>query len=148
MQNQRSLIVLIEDDPNDATLFRRALRKSGCDADVTVLEDGDAAFRWFRQLLDPPSAEKAVWPRMVLLDIKMPRTSGLEVLEWLRRQPALGRLPVIAFTSSREREDILRAYQSGANSYLVKPVSFDQLKELVRSLHHYWMDWNEQGEPA
>ncbi len=144
MDKIRKTVLMVEDDPNDVALFRRALRKSNLDTEVMVVEDGESAIRWLQAKMDASSPEEADWPWIILLDIKMPRTSGLEVLAWLRQQPALCRLPVIALTSSREREDIAQAYQLGVNSYLVKPVSFDQLKEMVRVMHHYWMDLNER----
>jgi CheY-like chemotaxis protein len=146
MDRLRKAILMIEDDPNDVALFRRALRKFNLDTEVIVVEDGESAIHWLKAQMESSSPKQADWPWMIVLDIKMPRTSGLEVLEWLRQQPALSRLPVIALTSSREREDIARAYQLGVNSYLVKPVSFDQLKEMVRAMHHYWMDLNERPE--
>lgn len=141
-------VLLIEDDPNDAVLFRRALRKANVATPVTVVEDGEAAIRWLKTKAESTSAGESDWPGIILLDLKMPRRSGLEVLEWLRRQPAWLRVPVIVFTSSRESEDIARAYALGANSYLVKPVAFDALKEMIRTMHHYWMDLNEKPEPG
>ncbi|OGO07588.1 MAG: hypothetical protein A3K46_06640 [Chloroflexi bacterium RBG_13_60_9] len=137
-------ILLIEDDSNDAALFRRAMRKLNLATEVTVIEDGEAAIRWLEAKIASSPPEDAEWPWIILLDIKMPRLSGLEVLEWLRKTPGSCRVPVIAFTSSRESADIARAYELGVNSYLVKPLSFDQLKEMIRMLHHYWMDLNER----
>jgi CheY-like chemotaxis protein len=146
MDKFRKIILMVEDDPNDVALFRRALRKSSLDAEVIVLEDGESAIQWFTERTGPSASEENDWPRLVVLDIKMPRISGLDVLEWLRRQPVLRRLPVIALTSSREKEDILRAYDLGINSYLVKPVAFDQLKEMIRMMYRYWIDWNEKAD--
>jgi CheY-like chemotaxis protein len=146
MEKIRKSILMIEDDPNDVALFRRALSKSNLDTEVVVAGDGDSAIVWLKSKLENSSPEDAGWPWIILLDLKLPRTSGLEVLEWLRLQPVACRLPVIALTSSLEREDIARAYRLGVNSYLVKPVSFDQLKELVRAMHHYWMELNERPE--
>jgi CheY-like chemotaxis protein len=141
-------VLMIEDDPNDAALFRRALRKSNLSTPVTVVEDGEAAIRWLGAKSDTSSAGEPGWPRIIVLDLKMPRRSGLEVLEWLRTQPAWRRMPVIVFTSSRESSDIAKAYALGVNSYLVKPVSFDAWKEMIRTMHHYWMDLNEKPDPA
>jgi CheY-like chemotaxis protein len=145
MEKNRKTILLIEDDPNDIALFKRALRKLNLATPLRVIEDGDAAIRWFQKNLDSPE-ENPDWPWIVLLDIKMPRMNGLEVLEWLRREDRLTRLPVIAFTSSRETADIAQAYRLGVNSYLVKPLSFDQLKEMIRILHQYWMNLNERPD--
>jgi two-component system response regulator len=146
MEKRRKYILLIEDDPNDTALFRRALRKSNLSTEVVVIEDGEAAIRWLQEKADTSLPEDADWPWIILLDIKMPRVNGFEVMEWLRKQPRLCRIPVIAFTSSRESADIAEAYRLGVNSYLVKPLSFDQLKDTVRLMHRYWMDLNERPE--
>ena len=146
MERSKKSLLLIEDDPNDVALFRRAARKAGLAVEILNAEDGDAAVRFLGDRAEP-SAENAIsLPWIVLLDLKMPKKSGLEVLEWMRGQPRLRRLPVIIFTSSRESSDIARAYDLGANSYLVKPVSFDQLKEMVRDVNHYWLDLNENPQ--
>jgi CheY-like chemotaxis protein len=144
----RKSLLMIEDDPNDVALFRRAVRKLNLPIDLTAVEDGAAAIRWLQTTAETSTPEDPGWPRIILLDIKMPRVSGWEVLEWIRRQTAWRRTPVIAFTSSREGVDIARAYGLGVNSYLVKPVSFDNLKEIVRTLHHYWLDLNERPDIA
>jgi CheY-like chemotaxis protein len=146
MKKPRRYILLIEDDPNDAVLFRRALRKLNLATTVTVIEDGDAAIRWLREKAESPASTDPDWPWIILLDIKMPRMTGMEVLDWVRTQSRVRRIPVVAFTSSRESADIAQAYQSGVNSYLVKPLSFDQLKETVKAMHHYWMELNERPE--
>src|SRR5262249_31740660 len=91
---------------------------------------------------------KYPFPTIVLLDLKLPRKSGLEVLAWMRDQPSLKRLPVIMLTSSRHPLDINRAYDLGANSYLVKPVGFDALVEMVRQLDQYWFGMNEKPSAA
>jgi CheY-like chemotaxis protein len=145
VQLKKSLL-LIEDDPNDIALFRRAARKADLTEEILIAEDGEAAVRFLEASAKPLAEQAAGLPWIVLLDLKMPRKSGLEVLQWLRGQPRLRHLPVIIFTSSRERSDIARAYELGANSYLVKPVSFDQLKEMVRVLHHYWLELNESPQ--
>ena len=146
MEKIRKSILLIEDDPNDAALIRRALRKLNLSTDLTVIEDGDAAIRWLQEKSSAAPEKKPDWPWIVLLDIKIPRMTGMEVLAWVRRQSRFCNLPVIAFTSSREPADIAQAYRLGVNSYLVKPLSFDQLKETIRIMHHYWMDLNERPD--
>jgi CheY-like chemotaxis protein len=145
MVKDHKTILLIEDDPNDVALFKRALRKLNLATPLMVIEDGDAAIRWFQENM-PATEENPDWPWIVLLDIKMPRMNGLEVLAWLRQDHRLCRLPVIAFTSSRETTDIAQAYRLGVNSYLVKPLSFDQLKDMIRMMHQYWMNLNERPE--
>ena len=145
VQLKKSLL-LIEDDPNDVALFRRAASKADLTEEILIAEDGEAAVRFLEARAKPIAEQATGLPWVVLLDLKMPRKSGLEVLKWLRGQPRLRHLPVIIFTSSRERSDIARAYELGANSYLVKPVSFDQLKEMVRVLHQYWLELNESPQ--
>jgi CheY-like chemotaxis protein len=81
-------------------------------------------------------------PAVVLLDLKLPRRSGLEVLEWVRSQAPLRRLPIVVLTSSNQSQDVNRAYDLGANSYLVKPVDFDDLKAMIGKIHVYWIDLN------
>jgi CheY-like chemotaxis protein len=85
-------------------------------------------------------------PMLVLLDLKLPRKSGHEVLEWLRQQPNLKRLPVVVLTASSESSDVNRAYDLGANSYLVKPVTFDALVEMVKTLNLYWLILNKRAD--
>lgn len=148
MERMKKSLLLIEDDPNDVALFRRAAAKAGLMVEITNAEDGDAAVRLLETRAGQKPDAAAGFPWIVLLDLKMPKRSGLEVLEWLRGQPQLRHVPVIIFTSSRERSDITRAYELGANSYLVKPVSFDQLKEMVREVNHYWLDLNEYPQGA
>jgi DNA-binding response OmpR family regulator len=144
MNQSLKSMLLVEDDPDDVALFRRALTKAGISVDLQLAEDGDSAIQLLQSKSE--SSENSPLPWILLLDLKMPRKSGWEVLKWIRRHPALHRMPVVIFTSSKERSDILRSYELGANSYLVKPVGFDQLKEMVRSMHHYWMDLNEEPE--
>jgi CheY-like chemotaxis protein len=146
MERLKKSLLLIEDDPNDVALFRRAAHKAGLTVEIDNAEDGDAAVRYLETRVEQSTDETAGLPWIVLLDLKMPRKSGLEVLQWLRGQPRLRFVPVIIFTSSRESSDIARAYELGANSYLVKPVSFDQLKEMVRDVNHYWLELNENPQ--
>jgi len=96
----------------------------------------------------PPYADRNRYtlPALMLLDLKLPRKSGLEVLQWVRQQDGLKRLPVVVLTSSRETADVNRAYDLGANSYLVKPVAFESLLEMVKALNLYWMTLSERPE--
>ena len=123
-------ILLVEDSPSDVLLIRRALRKAGIEEPPVVLEDGQAAVEHLAACPTPPT--------LVLLDLKLPRRSGFEVLEWLRAQPGLRRLAVVVLTSSREMRDVDRAYELGANSYLVKPVSLAAFTDLLARLNAYW----------
>jgi CheY-like chemotaxis protein len=141
-------ILLVEDDANDVMLFRRAYHKCKLTNPLQVVGDGEAAQDYLAGSGKYADRETYPLPAMVLLDFKLPRKSGLEVLAWMRSQTGLKRLPVVALTSSRERTDVNRAYDLCINSYLVKPVSFDSLMQLVKSLGLYWMIFNENPDIA
>ena len=139
-------ILLAEDNSTDALIVHAPVRKSALLNPVQVVDDGDKAVAYLggqgvyadRELYPPPV--------LLLLDLKLPRRSGLEILEWLRRQEGLKRLPVVVLTSSKENADVNRAYDLGANSYLVKPVDFDPLLEMVKALGLYWVVMNQKPE--
>ena len=129
-------IVLIEDNPDDEALTLRALKKNGIVNDVIVLRDGAEALT-FLHGADAPS------PHLVLLDLKLPRIDGLEVLRRLRQDPRTALLPIVVLTSSNEERDLVESYRLGANSYIRKPVDFEQFTEAVRQLGLYWLVLNQ-----
>ena len=139
-------LLLAEDDPNDVMLFRRAMEKSKMANPLQIAKDGEVAIAYLSG--EGIYADRNLYPlpAIMLLDLKLPRKSGLEVLEWLRDQPGINRLPVVVMTSSKESTDVSRAYDLGANSYLVKPVSFDTLLEMVKVLGLYWFILNEKPD--
>ena len=139
-------VLLAEDNSTDALMVQRAFKKANLLNPVQVVDDGDKAVAYLAG--DGPYADREKYPLpvLLLLDLKLPRRSGLEVLEWLKQQPAIKRLPVVVLTSSKENADINRAYDLGANSYLVKPLDFDPLLELVKTLGLYWVVMNEKPE--
>ena len=130
-------ILLVEDNPDDVVLTLRALKKNNILNEVVVKPDGVEALDY---LLGPGAREL---PVVVLLDIKMPRLDGLEVLQRLRAEERTRLLPVVILTSSKEECDILNGYMLGANSYVRKPVDFEQFNEAVKHLGLYWLLWNE-----
>jgi CheY-like chemotaxis protein len=140
------VILVVEDDPNDVLLIQRAFGKARILNPVRTVSNGDEAVAYLSG--EGPFADREAYPFpvLVLLDLKLPRRSGLEVLGWIRSQPGLKRLPIVVLTSSKESIDINRAYDLGANSYLVKPVGFDSLLELVKSLEVYWMMLNQNPD--
>ncbi len=139
-------ILLAEDNATDALMVQRAFRKAHLLNPVQVVDDGDKAVAYLSGQGPYADREKYPLPVLLLLDLKLPRRSGLEVLEWLRQQEGLKRLPVVVLTSSKESSDVNRAYDLGANSYLVKPVDFDPLLEMVKTLGLYWVLMNEKPE--
>lgn len=134
MENQ---ILHVEDNPDDVMLMNLAFNRAGISARLHVVSDGDEAITALEK-----STLNGGAPVCVLLDVKLPRVSGLEVLAWIREQPRLRRLPVILLTSSSQTADINRAYDLGANSFLVKPPDLDSLTQLVKTVAHYWVQTN------
>jgi DNA-binding response OmpR family regulator len=130
------MIVLVEDNPDDQTLTLRALRKQNVANEIVVLNDGVEALEY---LLDP----EKVLPHLVLLDLKLPKLDGLQVLRRLRSEPRTQVLPVVVLTSSDEDRDVIEGYRLGANSYIRKPVDFNQFTEAVRQLGLYWLVLNQ-----
>ena len=144
--SQGQVILVVEDDANDVLLIQRAFDKARILNPVRTVANGDEAVAYLSG--EGPFADRETYPFpvLVLLDLKLPRRSGLEVLAWIRSLPGLKRLPIVVLTSSKESIDINRAYDLGANSYLVKPVGFDSLLELVKSLEVYWMMLNQNPD--
>jgi CheY-like chemotaxis protein len=140
-------VLLVEDEPNDVFLIERAFRKCDFQHALHSVNDGEQAVAYLSGVREFADRQAFPLPTLVLLDLKLPRRSGLEVLAWLRnRHDSLRRLPVVVLTSSKQSSDVNRAYELGANSYLVKPVAFDGLLELVKALNGYWIRFNEKPE--
>lgn len=137
-------ILLVEDDPNDVLLMRRALHEVRLLDSLQVVKDGDEAVAYLSGRDDYADREHFPIPALILLDLKVPRRSGHEVLGWLRTQPGLKRLPVVVLSASDQRSDIDKAYDLGANSYLVKPSAPHALLEITTALRLYWLTLNAQ----
>ncbi|HKD91868.1 MAG TPA: response regulator [Terriglobales bacterium] len=137
-------VLLVEDDPNDASLVQRAFSRSGVKVSVLRLQNGDEAVSYLGGEAPYDNRVLHPVPKVMLLDIKLPRRSGFEVLQWVRaRTDALRRMPIVMLTSSNHSIDINRAYDLGANSYVSKPDSSNQLNELVRLFTSYWLKTNQ-----
>jgi two-component system response regulator len=132
-------ILLVEDNPDDELLTLRALRANNLGNHVEVARDGAQALDY---LLGEGHAARPL-PELCLLDLKLPKIDGLEVLQRLRANPRTRGLPVVVLTSSREEQDIITSYELGANSYVRKPVDFEQFLEAVRQLGLYWLVLSE-----
>ncbi len=140
-------ILLVEDDPNDILLTQRAFRKANLtNASLQVVTDGDTAVAYLSGAGEYADRDRYPLPVVILLDLKLPRRSGHEILAWLRQQPELKRLLVVVLTSSNHRSDIDQSYDLGANSYLLKPVGLTPLVEVVQSLNLYWILLNQKPE--
>jgi len=144
MSDGSPTILIVEDNATDVMLIRRAFTRLKIANPVQILGDGDRAVEYLAGNSAYADRARFPLPALVLLDLKLPRRSGLEVLEWLRRQDGLRRLPVVMLTSSRQSHDVNRAYDLGANSYLVKPVEFEGLEVMLGTINTYWIDWNEK----
>ncbi|SNS57874.1 Response regulator receiver domain-containing protein [Noviherbaspirillum humi] len=142
MQAQQ-LILLVEDNEDDVILAQRAFRKAGVDVPICVVRDGDEAVDYLGGGGRYGDRRSFPLPTIVLLDLKLPRRSGLDVLRWIRADPALGTLPVIVFTTSAQASDLEQAYSLGANSYLKKPVTLEDTTEMLRAAGLYWLTHNE-----
>lgn len=137
MNDTERPILLVEDNPMDVDLTRRAFSKNKVLSPIQTARDGEEALafleRW--EMGDP-------LPILILLDLKLPKISGLEVLSRLKSHPSFSTIPVVVLTTSNEESDIQTAYQSGANSYIVKPVDFDNFMQAVAQIQYYWFQLN------
>jgi DNA-binding response OmpR family regulator len=136
-ENQR-VILLVEDDPDHELLTIRALRKSNIVNDIKIARDGEEAIEAL--FAEGPNV---VLPQVILLDLKLPKVDGLEVLRRIRENDRTRMLPVVILTSSDEESDIVRSYKLGVNSYIRKPVNFTEFAEATRQLGMYWLVLNE-----
>jgi CheY-like chemotaxis protein len=137
------VILLVEDEPAHAEIVRRNFADFRLANRLIHVEDGQAALDYlYRQgeFADPTSSPR---PHLMLLDLRLPKVDGLEVLKTVKADPALSRIPVVVLTTSAAEVDIARAYSTHANSYLVKPVDLPQFVSLMDSLGYYWLAWNQ-----
>jgi two-component system, response regulator len=142
--HDKQVILLVEDNPDDEALTLRALKKNNITNTVIVAHDGVEAVEYLFGTGMYEGRDPTDLPEIVLLDLKLPRLDGFEVLTQLRADPRTKLLPVIILTSSKEQQDIVHGYGLGANSYVRKPVDFDQFVEAVRQLGLYWLVLNEK----
>jgi two-component system response regulator len=139
-------ILLVEDNPDDEWLAMRALRKHHVSNKIHVVRDGEEAldFIFCKGHYERESCAHNL--RLILLDLKLPKISGLEVLEAIKSNPATRHIPVVLLTSSKEQEDMLRAYTNGANSFLNKPIAFHDFDALIKHVGYYWINVNQTPE--
>jgi len=142
MMDDSEFILLVDDDENDVLLLQRAFKKAGLRDWLRVVTNGAQAIDYLAGQDVYSDREKFPLPFLVLLDLKMPGTDGFEVLRWARNESDLKRLLIVVLTSSNLQTDVDRAYELGANSYLVKPVEFDEMVHMVQRFQAYWAEIN------
>jgi len=139
----RPYLLLAEDNPDDAELTRRSFRKANTQGDIVVVADGAETLDYLFARGAYADRDPQRLPSLILLDLKLPRVDGLEVLRQVRAAPLTARVPVVILTSSREERDVVRAYELGANSYVCKRIAVGELADAVSHLVRYWMLLNE-----
>ncbi len=143
MGSDKSILV-VEDNDDDIILVQRALKKAGVTNPMSVVRDGEEAIEYLAGIGRFQDERVYPVPSMVLLDLKLPKRNGLEVLSWIRSHASLATLPVVVFTTSTQSSDLERAYALGANSYLQKPLNPDETARLLKIAGTYWLDHNLQ----
>jgi two-component system, response regulator len=141
-------ILLVEDNPNDAELVIRALKRNGLRAHVSHVEDGVQAIEFLLGTGTHAARAGAPLPKLVMLDCKLPKLTGVEVLRQIRAEPKLAHVITVMLTSSKEERDIADAYRHGVNSYVVKPVEFEEFVDTVGRIGQYWLRFNQNSPPA
>lgn len=136
-------LLLVEDNPDDEALTLRALKKHNLANQIDVARDGQEALDYLFGEGEYQGRDTSVLPQVILLDLKLPKVDGLQVLERLRKEPLTRHVPVVVLTSSDDEQDLIRSYDLGANSYVRKPVDFEQFLEAARQLGLYWLVLNE-----
>lgn len=142
MLDQRADILLVEDNPNDVKLTLLAFQTANLANTVHVARDGVEALEYLFGDASEPDQKLSQRPKLVLLDLKLPRLDGHEVLKRIKGDPRTAAIPVVMLTSSGEERDVMRTYEIGANSYIIKPVDFEQFTEAVRDIGKYWLTMN------
>jgi two-component system, response regulator len=142
MDNDKVEILLVEDNPNDVELTLHALNRNHLTNKIHVVRDGEEALKFFFGERDNDPNKIVPGPKVILLDLKLPKVDGMEVLKRLKSDPDTKSIPVVVLTSSNEERDILETYKLGVNSYIVKPVDFAKFVEAMKTLGMYWLMLN------
>lgn len=136
-------IILVEDNPNDIELTLRALKKNNIANNIQVIMDGAEAIEFFFATGKYADRDMNLIPKLVILDLKLPKVDGLEILKRIKADERTKMIPVVVLTSSKEEKDVLAGYKLGANSFIVKPVDFDKFMATIKDLGMYWLLLNE-----
>jgi two-component system, response regulator len=139
-------ILLVEDSPSDLELTLHALKRNNITNQIHIVSDGEEALDFIFCENEYANRNISITPRIILLDLKLPKIDGIEVLRRIKQDNRTRKIPVVMLTSSREERDIIESYELGVNSYIVKPVDFDQFTEAVRQVGLYWLLLNQSLE--
>jgi two-component system response regulator len=142
--NNEIEILLVEDNPNDAELALRALKENNLANNVIRVCDGEEALEYIFARGKYKTRERMNIPKLILLDLKLPKIDGLELLKLIKADPVMKLIPIVVLTSSNEESDMIETYRLGVNSYIVKPVDFDKFIESVKNIGFYWLLLNKQ----
>jgi two-component system response regulator len=143
MRDEAVEVLLVEDDPNDIELTLRTLKKHNLANHVHVVRDGAEALEFLFPTQNDGEADGHVAPKVILLDLKLPKVDGIEVLRRIKDDPEARAMPVVVLTSSAEERDVVRSYQLGVNSYIIKPVEFEAFAQAIAQLGLYWLVLNK-----
>lgn len=136
-------ILLVEDDPGHAELIKRTLKEHRIANHMYHLSDGEAALDYLFRQNEYSNPKKSPLPHLILLDLRLPKVDGLEILKQIKKKKELRQIPVVVLTTSEAEKDVARAYENYVNSYLVKPVDFEKLSNLIELMGFYWLGWNK-----
>src|ERR1041385_905950 len=137
-------VLYVEDSEDDVFLMKYAFERAEVANPIEVVRDGQEAIDFLSQFLKEGEQRRRL--HLVLLDLKLPKKTGLEVLQWMRQQPSLKKLPTLVFSSSNQKADVERAYEYGANAFLVKPSDPQTLQDMVKAINHFWLTHNQLPE--
>jgi CheY-like chemotaxis protein len=146
VNDESTVILLVEDDPGHAELVRRILKESRWANRLMHVADGQAALDYLYRQAEFSNPEQSPRPGLVLLDLRLPKVDGLKILQTIKSDPGLSRIPVVILTTSAAETDVANAYDRHANSYMVKPVDFSKFATLMEALCCYWLQWNEHPD--
>jgi len=146
MENGPPTLLIVEDNEDDIFFMERIFKQMGARCDLRFARDGVEAVDYLSGKGQFGDRVKNPLPTIILMDLKMPRMNGFEVLEWMQKQPEIKLIPTIVVTSSMMQEDVTRAYRSGANAVMNKPVDKDSLLQMLKTFHLYWTDYVEMPE--
>ena len=146
MTKKTDVLLLVEDDPNDILLFERAMGKIRLPIELIVVQDGEKAISYLSGSGKFKDRKRYPLPHIILVDLKLPKKSGFDVVEWVKNHPEFKIIPVIVLSSSKQVQDVNLAYGLGTNSYLVKPIGFNELSKLIEAFGCYWLSYNERPQ--